>query len=519
MLTVDVLVIGGGCAGLRAAAEAAGLGARVLLLNKGRIGRTGCSAFLDHRIEYSLMNIPDQAPDSPERYLEDLLACGAGRNDPAVVEAFVEGIMEEREFLRRLGMRFREEGGRPRRLQLPGHSCARSLVCEEGFGRKLLARLADLAWARGTVLREGMVALDLLRAGGRAAGALAAHGRTGALTAVQAGAVVLAAGGLGNAFPLTTNPPDIAGDGVALACRAGAALRDMGFVQCYPLTTAPTRGTYLISGILLAGRVLNRLGEGFAFDLPAGLAPHAARKARLLALCHWMATEVREGRAFEDRCLEWDGTAIPRETYETQMPATLAALRRAGADLLRDRIRIAPGAHQMLGGLRVNAHGATSLPGLFAAGEDLGGLHGADRLSGTGILEGLVFGRRAARAAASFAAAAGPPPPGDVAVEPLTAGSGARLPSLGEAKALEARIVGAMDPLLVRKDPRDIRRALQELAEIRAAAEGVPFDPARPRPSLRMRRVSNLALTASLVAAAMAEPVGALVGERAEVTP
>ena len=203
MLTVDVLVIGGGCAGLRAAAEAAGLGARVLLLNKGRIGRTGCSAFVDHRIEYSLMNIPDQAPDSPERYLQDLLACGAGRNDRAVIEAFVAGIMEEREFLRALGMRFREEGGGPRRVQLPGHACARSLVCEEGFGRKLLVRLGDLARARGADLREGMVVLELLRDGERVAGVLAVHGRTGELTAVRAGAVVLAAGS-GTPFP---SPP------------------------------------------------------------------------------------------------------------------------------------------------------------------------------------------------------------------------------------------------------------------------------------------------------------------------
>ena len=513
MTTVDVLVVGGGCAGLRAAAEAAGLGARVLLLNKGRIGRTGCSAFLDHRIEYSLMNIPDQAPDSPERYMEDLLACGAGRNDRAVVEAFVEGIMEERGVLQTLGMRFREEGGRPRRVQLPGHSAARSLVCEAGFGRKLLARLADLARARGAALREGMVALDLWRAGGRVAGILAAHGRTGEVTAVRAGAVVLAAGGLGNAFPLTTNPPDIAGDGVALACRAGAALRDMEFVQCYPLTTAPQRGTYLVSGILLAGRVFNRLGEAFAFEAPAGLAPHAARKARLLALCEWMANEIRDDRGAGGRSLAWDGTAIPRETYAAQMPATYAAMQRAGADLLRDRIQIAPGAHQMLGGLRVDTEGATSLPGLYAAGEDIGGLHGADRLSGTGILEGLVFGRRAARAAVAFAAAAGPAPPAETAPEFPTAGSRtASQPSLEEAKALEARIVKAMDPLLVRRDPADVRRALAALEAIRAAADAAPFDPARPRPSLRMQRVRNLALTATLVASAMAAPAGASAG-------
>ncbi|HEY7678743.1 MAG TPA: FAD-binding protein [Candidatus Methylomirabilis sp.] len=505
MNTVDVLVVGGGCAGLRAAGEAAGLGARVLLVNKGRIGRTGCSAFLDHRIEYSLMNIPDQAPDSPARYLEDLLACGAGRNDRTVVEAFVEGILHERDVLQRLGMRFRQEGGRPRRLQLPGHSCPRSLVCEAGFGRKLLGCLSDLARSRGAELREGVVALDLLRAGARVAGALVAYARTGEVAVVGAGAVVLAAGGVGNAFPLTTNPPDIAGDGVALAWRAGAALRDMELVQCYPLTASPPRGTYLVSGILLAGRVINRLGEAFAFEAPAGLALHAARKARLRALCEWMAAEAAEDRGVEGRSLEWDGTAIPRETYEAEMPATYAALRRGGADLLRDRIRIAPGAHQMLGGLGVNGHGATSLPGLYAAGEDMGGLHGADRLSGTGILEGLTFGRLAARAAVAFAAAAGPAPPEDTAATtPAGGGPWGRRPSLQTARALERRIAEAMDPLLVRRDPAEARRALAVLEGIRAAADAAQFDPGRPRPSLRMHRVRNLALTATLMASAMA---------------
>ncbi len=520
-MAVDVLVIGGGCAGLRAAAEAAGLGGRVLLLNKGRIGSTGCSAFLDHRIEYSLMNIPDQAPDSPEHYLEDLLACGAGRNDRAVVEAFVGDIFAERDFLREIGMRFREEGGRPRRVQLPGHAFPRSLVTEEGFGRKLLARLADLARARGVLLREGMVALELLRDGGRAAGAVAADARTGELTRVRAGAVILAAGGLGNIFSLTTNPPDICGDGVAMACRAGAALRDMEFVQCHPLTTFPARGTYLISGILLAGRAYNSLGEAFAFEPPAGQPLHAARKAQLRALCEWMAAEARAGRCLADRSVEWDGTAIPRETYEAQMPATYAALRRGGADLLRDRIRIAPGAHQMLGGLRVDAQGATTVAGLYAAGEDLGGLHGADRLSGTGILEGLVFGRRAARAAMAFAAAAGTPAaPAEVTAALARRGNGETrsVPSLEEAKALEARIVEAMDPLLVRKDPADVRRGLAALKGIQAAADAASYDPARPRASLRMQRVRNLALAASLVASAMANQSAAAGAKSLEVT-
>ena len=503
MTAVDVLVIGGGCAGLRAAAEAAGMGARVLLLNKGRIGRTGCSAFLDHRIEYSLMNIPDQVPDSPERYLDDLLACGAGRNDRAVVEAFVDGIMSERDFLRDLGMRFRQEGGRPRRVHLPGHAFPRSLVTEEGFGRKLLAHLAHLARERGAVLREGLVALDLLRAGDRVVGTVAADARTGQVSEMRAGAVVLAAGGLGNVFSLTTNPPDIGGDGVAMAWRAGAALRDMEFVQCHPLTTWPARGTYLISGIVLAGRVVNRKGEVFAFAPPSGQSPHAARKAHLRALCLWMAAQAREGRGFEDRSVEWDGTGIPRETYEEQMPATCAVLRRGGADLLRDRIRIGPGAHQMLGGLRADAHGATSLPGLYAAGEDLGGLHGADRLSGTGVLEGLVFGRRAARAAVAFAAAAGPvdagpsPPRGP-------RGSAAPRPSMAEAKALEARVAEAMDPLLIRGTPAEAHRRLTTLEDIRAAADATAYDPTRPGPSLRMHRVRNLALAATLVASAMA---------------
>lgn len=503
MAEVDVLVIGGAAAGLRAAVEAAGRGARVLVLNKGPIGRTGCSAFLDHRIEYSLLNLPDEPPDAPEHYRDDMLACGAGRNDRALVEAYVSGLFAERAFLASLGLGFRMEGGRPRRVHLPGHSFPRSLVTEAGFGRKLVERLAALARARGAALDEGKVVLDLLRAGGRVAGALAADARTGALTPVRAGAVVLAAGGLGRVFRLTTNPPDIGGDGVALAWRAGADLRDMEFVQCHPLVARPLRGTYLLSGILLAGRVRNREGEAFAFAPPPGLSPHGARKAHLRALCAWMACEARAARGLADGCMEWDGTAIPRETYETQMPATYAALRRAGADPRRDRLPIAPGAHQMLGGVRADADGRTPVPGLYVAGESLGGLHGADRLSGTGILEALVFGRRAGCAAAAFARAAGSPE-GPLEAGGSAGGGGAPPASMAGIRALEARILQAMEPLLVEGSPADARAGLEALRGVLGEAGEAPWDPHRPGPWLRLQRVRTRALAASLVASAMA---------------
>ncbi len=388
VLFSDVLVIGSGVAGISAAVEAAERGA-VALIAKGDLSKTN-TEFAQGGVAAPLG--PD---DSPDRHAEDTLAAGAGLCEEAVVRRVTAGAGEAIERLRSWGTRFDESDGTLALTREGGHARPRIVHAGDRTGLEIERALIDRARrAERIETHERTFVLDLLRNGdGRCGGALAWSEGTGFLL-FAAGATVLATGGAGQVYRETTNPEIATGDGLSLAFRAGARLRDLEFVQFHPtLLYIAGAARVLISEIVRgAGAVLrDRGGVAFMKEVhpDAELAPRDV-----------------VSRAIQRRMVETGDThvfldlrAIPGASR--RFPGLSAVCGDFDLDLSRDPIPVRPGAHYWVGGIAVDPDGRTDVPGLFACGEVASsGLHGANRLGSNSLLEGLVLGRAAGAAAA-----------------------------------------------------------------------------------------------------------------------
>lgn len=367
-MKVDLLILGAGVAGVYAALAAEERGARVLLVSKDPLP-AGSTAWAQGGVAFPL----DER--DLEDHLQDTLTAGRGLVEEAVARSILEEAFRHLERLRSLGVRFEEPPARE-----GGHSRAR--VFHLGGDKSgLLLLQALLAHLKSPVL-EGYMALSLLK-GDRVGGAVLWHEKEG-LIRVEAGAVLLATGGLGRLFPVTTNPPGATGDGLVLAWRAGAVLRDLEFIQFHP--TALEDGSLVTEAARGAGAVLlNALGERFMprYDPLAELAPRDV-----------VARAIHQERVNTGRVL-LDLRGIP--DLERRFPTVVASARALGLDPLREPLPVAPAAHYLVGGVRTDLWGFTGVPGLYAAGEVAStGFHGANRLASNSLLEGLVMGERAA---------------------------------------------------------------------------------------------------------------------------
>jgi L-aspartate oxidase len=383
----DVLIIGSGSAALRAAIEAARLRRRVLVVTKR--GRTESNSF------YAQGGIAAAIAerDTPESHIMDTLRVGCGLSDPAMVEIVVrEGAERVRELLE-WGAPFDREG---RRLSFGlegGHSIARVLHRGDETGAMLEKEL--LRHVRSRIV-EDCFALDLVTARGACWGAVVAHPRRG-LEWIRARRTVLATGGLGQIYRETTNPPVACGDGVAMAWRAGAELMDMEFMQFHPTTLylAGAARALISEAVRGAGAKLrDRRGRAFMHDYHsnAELAPRDVVSRAILK--HMLAT--RDTQVYLD--------ARPIKGLAKKFPGLVRLCRRFGLNPARDVIPVRPSAHYMIGGVRTDEWGRTSIPNLFAAGECASvGFHGANRLASNSLLECLVFGKRAGTVAAQEA--------------------------------------------------------------------------------------------------------------------
>ena len=384
----DFLIIGSGIAGLRAAVHLASVGEVVLLTkanpeesNTGH-AQGGIAAAVG-------------ADDSPELHFDDTLAAGDGLCVPDAVRVLVtEGPRYVRELIEWGARVDRDDNGGIALAREAAHSVRRVLHAADATGRELSRAL----WARATSLPRLEVynhaqATALLIESGRCVGArclVIGNGPVSALD-VRARAVLLATGGAGQVFSDTTNPFVASGDGVALAWRAGARVCDMEFVQFHPTALAvPGSARTLLSEALRGegARLLNGAGERFTarYDPAGDLAPRD-RVARAIVL-----ERRRTGQPVYLSLAHLDSGFV-RRRFPTAVEACLAA----GLDLARDRIPVGPAAHYVMGGVETDLSGRTSVPGLLAAGEvACTGVHGANRLASNSLLEGLVFGARAA---------------------------------------------------------------------------------------------------------------------------
>jgi L-aspartate oxidase len=401
--TVDFLVLGGGAAGLSFALEAASAGS-VLVLTK-RVRSEGATQYAQGGVASVLG--PD---DDFEHHVEDTLVAGAGLCRREAVEVTVREGPERIRWLVGLGVELdREPGGAFHLTREGGHSRRRVAHAKDTTGREIERALLAACAARGIRIVEDQVAVDLVTSGklglggpNRCLGAYVLDRESGEVSAVRAAVTVLATGGAGKVYLYTSNPDVATGDGVAMAWRAGAAVANMEFFQFHPTCLYhPSAKSFLISEALRGegGILRNRAGEAFMarYDPRKELAP------RDIVARSIDAEIKRRG----DDCAFLDMTHLPKAFLLDHFPHIHQTCKEFGIDMTVQPIPVVPAAHYQCGGVVTDLRGATSIPRLLAAGEvACTGLHGANRLASNSLLEGLVFGHRAAQAASELVAAA-----------------------------------------------------------------------------------------------------------------
>jgi fumarate reductase (CoM/CoB) subunit A len=399
ILETDVLVVGGGLAALRAAYDAAGAGARVALAVKGRAGRSGSSAMTS--AGYSAWIRPD---DSAERHYQDTIAGGRGLSDPRLVAVMAREAPARRAELVELGGRLAQLEGEPAIHASGDHSVPRTVVAANFKGLDFTIPLLEAVLSRGVQLQERTATLELLTEGGEITGALCLrYAEPSGLLQVRCRAVVVAAGGAGQLFAVTSNTSDVTGDGYALALRAGAAVRDMEFIQFYPwrciVPFAGTRMPIQPSTFVLGAKLFNRNDVRFMDDYDPVKHEATTRDLAARAIYQQIAAnlDVKGG-------VRLDVSELTEEQWLRSNPKPARYFLERGVDFQQQEMILSPEAHFFMGGVVVDEWGASRVPGLFVAGETAGGLHGANRLDSNAIPETQVFGARAGRAAARRAA-------------------------------------------------------------------------------------------------------------------
>lgn len=414
--SAEVVVIGSGAAGATAALGAARAGRDVLVVTKSGLG-AGSTTWA----QGGLAAVLDATDDSWDEHIADTLTAGAGLSDRAVVEQLVRQAPEAVQTLIDLGAEFdRDLGGRLALAREGGHR--RSRIVHAGgdaTGAEVQRTLDSSMRAAGVVVTERSIALDVLHDDrGRVAGVLVAHvddaGGIEGITLIRTSAVVVATGGLGQAYAVTTNPAQSTGDGLALAWRAGAAVADVEFVQFHPTAFWQPRssGQQLLVSEAVRGEGAT-LVDGAGRSVMNGVHPLGDLAPRDVVATA-IALRLREAPGGIGDHVFLDATSIGPAMAE-RFPTIVARCREAGIDPVSEPIPVAPAAHFACGGVRARLDGVTSVPGLFAVGEVAAtGVHGANRLASNGVTEGLVAGHMVAGALAQQVPESGPPVLGEV---------------------------------------------------------------------------------------------------------
>jgi fumarate reductase flavoprotein subunit len=446
-LTTDILVLGSGGAGLLAAlhAKSASPALHVTVAVKGLLGKSGCT-----RMVQGGYNVALAKEDSAERHFMDTLDGGKWLNDQDLAWTLVTVAQTRiRELENRWGCFFdRNPDGSIHQKAFAGQSFDRTVHKGDLTGIEIINRLAEQVWARGIARLEEHRALALIRSqdGSRLSGVLLLDIRRGGFVFVQAKAVLLGTGGGPTMYKYHTPSGDKSCDGMAMALRAGLALRDMEMVQFHPTGVLAGPGTRMTGTIIeeglrgAGGHLLNGDGERFMHRYD----PRGERATRDI-VSRSMEREIQAGRVNAEGGLWIEMGHLGPENVRRQFKGMVERCADMGFDLAGGRVPVVPTAHYMMGGVVFRADGSTELKGLFAAGEDTGGVHGANRLGGNGVANSTVFGGLAGDAMARFAPREGELAPPDEA-------------------ALEAALAAAEAPFAKRAKPLGpIRDALAHL--------------------------------------------------------
>ena len=401
MIKHDVVVVGGGLAGMRAAVEAAEGGADVAVVSKMHPVRSHSGA-AQGGINAALGNRED---DSPENHAFDCVKGSDYLGDQDSIEAMAEDAPRQIVWLEHRGCIFsRMPDGRIAQRPFGGAGSARTCYSADVTGLVILHTLWEQLERFGVKVYEEYFATALCVEDGVGTGIVAYNMRTGELELVTAKATIFATGGLGRGYAKTTNGYASTGDGMAIAYRAGIPLMDMEFVQFHP-TSLKENGVLLSEAARGEGAyLLNSDGERFMFKYAPNKGELASRD--VVSRAEW--TEILEGRGV-DGCVMLDLRHLGREKILERLPQIRElALDATGKDAIDTPIPILPGMHYAMGGIETDKFGATRIPGVYAAGEcACVSVHGANRLGGNSLLETIVFGARSAKHAVQYVKSVG----------------------------------------------------------------------------------------------------------------
>ncbi len=488
-LQTDILILGAGGAGLFAALHAhqADPSLAITVAVKGLLGKCGCT-----RMVQGGYNVALGAGDSVERHFMDTVEGGAWLPDQELVWTLVTGAIERvRELENELGCFFdRNPDGTIHQKAFAGQTFDRTVHKGDLTGIEIMNRLAEAVWARGIGrLEEHRVEALIKSADGAAiAGALLIDMRTGEYVFVSARAVLLATGGGPTMYKFHTPSGDKSCDGLALALAAGLPLRDMEMVQFHPtglLAGPDTRmtGTVLEEGLRGAGgHLLDGAGRRFMIDAD----PRAERATRDI-VSRAIFAEMRAGRTTPHGGVYLSMAHLGAESVRRQFKGMVERCGDCGFDLAGDKVEVVPTAHYLMGGVEFGADGTTELSGLFVAGEDAGGVHGANRLGGNGVANSTVFGGIAGTTMARWVAREGEfRTPDAVALDAAVAGAEiffAARGSNGDLESIRERLQALMwDDAGIVRDAAGLARARAELTTL-----SVALDDYAPPPSCHER--------------------------------
>jgi len=404
-IETDVLVIGSGAAGMYAAIEASRGGSRVFLIDRSLIGRGGATVMAQMTVAAAL---GEEVPDAPRHHYDDTIAAGRGLCDEALTQLLCEDAPACIRELDAWGVGWARKDKHITATTAPGHDRPRCVYVDFINTGPAVSKTLRTVMARNKDIRKAgdICIIDLVvDSGGEVAGAVGWHIGSGAPVTIAAKATVLATGGLTRLYRRNSASLNMGGDGYALALRAGASLINMEFVQFFPIGHLAPRLVgmdpimwdpfrYKLGGRLLNGRMeefTSRYGsdEDGKYMLPRDLATYAIFR------------EVEAGRGSPHGGAYLSFEHCSAAALRAAFGPVIDRLAANAIDLTRMPVEVAPIAHYHMGGVVADAAMQTELPGLFAAGEVVGGANGANRLSGNAITEALVFGRRAGKSAAT----------------------------------------------------------------------------------------------------------------------
>ena len=471
-IDADILILGAGGAGLLAAVHARRRNPRlrIVVAVKGLLGQSGCT-----RMVQGGYNAVLNPADSLERHFEDTVKGGGYINDQELAWVLVSDAPARIvELENRIGCLFdRNPDGTIHQKPFAGQSFDRTVHKGDLTGIEIMSNLRDHILESEIQVLEECRGLDLVMEDSRTAGALLLDNRGGRFVAVRAGAILVATGAGATMYRISSPSLEKAGDGMGMAFRAGAEFVDMEMMQFHPtgllVGSSIATGGLLEEGLRGAGaRLYNGLGERYMEKYEPAKLERATRDV----ISRYSYLEIMAGRGTPSGGVLLDATHLGEEFLLANFRGMVERCRDYGFDLLHSRVEVSPSAHYHMGGVRIGLDCRTNVEGMFAAGEDAGGVHGANRLGGNGVADSIVFGARAGDAMAEYAHRA--------PTRPLSQ-AGVRDGCRRWSRALEG---GTEDPFALRRrledlmwekvgvvrNGRDLETAAGEIAELAARA-------------------------------------------------